>query len=207
MSDLAPETTITRSDLARSEEASISDIAHSDQADKYPTLSNNNENSILPSNDCQPLTPNPVPSTTLNKQKVQLYHAHTCSVEFDQYKKDMGVDAVVYTATTPEQPRPESNSEPYILAHDFISLLTFPANPESISYNPIASNACNNKEDILTQSQMFKAEDASKFIACQEDEINGLQKFDVMDICPISSLPPKSETIKLNLELQTKKVT
>ncbi len=32
------------------------------------------------------------------------------------------------------------------------------------------------------QSQMFKAEDADNFIKCQQDEIAGLTKFDVMDI-------------------------
>jgi hypothetical protein len=42
---------------------------------------------------------------------------------------------------------------------------------------------------------MFKADDAAKFIECQADEINGLRKFDVMDICPISSLPPRARLL------------
>jgi hypothetical protein len=50
--------------------------------------------------------------------------------------------------------------------------------------------ACNNKKDILTQSQMFKAEDANNFIQQERDEIEGLTKFKVIDIHPISDLPP-----------------
>jgi hypothetical protein len=138
------------------------------------------------------MIPNPISPLTPHKHKVQLYHAHHCSVEFKQYKKNTGVEAVVYTVTIPEQPEPDTRPDP---SPDLVSLLTFPANPESLSYNPIAFNACNNKEDILTQSQMFKAEDASKFIECQEDEINGLRKFDVMDVCPISSLPARAKLL------------
>jgi hypothetical protein len=59
----------------------------------------------------------------------------------------------------------------------------------------MAFNACNNKEDILTQSQMFKTEDKESFIACQQDNIAGLKKFKVMDIEHILQLPPKAKLL------------
>jgi hypothetical protein len=59
----------------------------------------------------------------------------------------------------------------------------------------VAYTACNNKEDILMQSQMFKASDAEYFIKCQMDEIARLTKFDVMEIYKIANLPPKAKLI------------
>ncbi len=100
----------------------------------------------------------------------------------------MGIDAAIYTDYYPTQP--ELVHSPMEQPHDFISLLTFPSNPYTFSRNPLALNVCNNKEDNMTQSQMFKAEDASKLIDCQAVEIDGFHKFDVMDACPVSSLPP-----------------
>jgi len=47
-----------------------------------------------------------------------------------------------------------------------------------------------NKQDILTQGQMFKAPDKQEFIRCQADEIGSLYDLDIMDAHPISSLPP-----------------
>ncbi len=136
---------------------------------------------------------NTLSPSLLDKPKVNLYHAHTCSLEFEQYKQTMGIEAAVYTASTMIKPANGVTSIQPL--HDFISLLTYPTNPETLPYNAIVLNACNNKEDILTQSQMFKADDAAKFIECQADEINGLRKFDVMDICPISSLPPRARLL------------
>jgi hypothetical protein len=42
---------------------------------------------------------------------------------------------------------------------------------------------------------MFKASDATQFIDCQQAEINGLKQFDVMDVCHISSLPPRAKLL------------
>lgn len=57
--------------------------------------------------------------------------------------------------------------QPHESPHTFISLLTYPYEPLSDSHPYLAFNACNKKEDILTQSQMLKSEDAMKFIASQ----------------------------------------
>jgi hypothetical protein len=201
------------SDLAKSEQAPISDLANiinssdiasvplyipSDHALTRDTANNDNR---LPSSTVwtAPLTHATLSITNTNqnplptKPHVQVFHAHKCSLEFEQYKKTMGIDAAVYTAQLPVESAPEPTT--IEIPDDFISLLTFPSNPDTISYNPIALHACSNKEDILTQSQMFKAEDTSKFIECQEAEIEGLQKFDVMDVCPISSLPPRAKLL------------
>lgn len=81
-----------------------------------------------------------------------------------------------------------------------MSLLAF---WQIISYHPMVFSTCNNKEDILTQSQMFKATYCPNFIACQHDKINGIKKFDVMDIKHISTLSSKGKIIKFYMELQT----
>ncbi len=54
---------------------------------------------------------------------------------------------------------------------------------------------CNNTGDILTQSQMFKVDDADQFIKSQQEEIAVLEKIDVMDIHPISDLPPRAKLL------------
>ena len=48
---------------------------------------------------------------------------------------------------------------------------------------------CDNKLDILTQSQMFKAPDADKFVTTQAMEIKGLMASGVMKAHPCTSLP------------------
>jgi hypothetical protein len=52
------------------------------------------------------------------------------------------------------------------------------------------SVTCNNSEDILTQSQMFKASDMDAFLGSQQAEITNLLKTDVMEPHPIHDLPP-----------------
>jgi hypothetical protein len=55
--------------------------------------------------------------------------------------------------------------------------------------------ALNNKEDTLTQSQMLKAPDLDKFIASQVPEIRGLEKMDVFEYKPISTLPHRARLL------------
>ncbi len=110
----------------------------------------------------------------------------------------MGIQAEVYTALraeTSSSPSPLTESDTPI-NDGFTSLLTYQTEsfvPEEPTY--VTFNACNNKEDILTQSQMFKADDSTDFIACQRDEIEGLKKFDVMNVEHISQLPPRAKLI------------
>jgi hypothetical protein len=66
---------------------------------------------------------------------------------------------------------------------------------QSSDTSPVQLDLGSNKEDILTQSQMLKTTDRNKFIDCQQSEIAGLKKFDVMDIHPISDLPPRARLI------------
>jgi hypothetical protein len=58
------------------------------------------------------------------------------------------------------------------------------------SLDTVSENAASNKEDILMQSQMFRTTDKAAFIGSQKTEIEGLQKFVVMDLHHISDLPP-----------------
>jgi hypothetical protein len=58
--------------------------------------------------------------------------------------------------------------------------------------NPTATTLASNKEDILSQSQMLKTTDRDAFIKSQIKEIDGLHKFDVMDLNPIAKLPPRA---------------
>jgi hypothetical protein len=54
---------------------------------------------------------------------------------------------------------------------------------------PVHPQPISNWEDVLTQSQMLKTPDKEDFIKSQKAEIDGLLKFDVIDIHHISSLP------------------
>jgi hypothetical protein len=69
-----------------------------------------------------------------NKPKVQLFHAHQCSVQFDQYKQSEGIDAAVYTAISSHHNSqvPTTPSSP----HNFISLLTYGCNPDTLPFTP-----------------------------------------------------------------------
>jgi hypothetical protein len=60
---------------------------------------------------------------------------------------------------------------------------------------PILQKEGDNKQDILTQGQMFKAPDKQEFIRCQADEIASLYDLDIMDAHPISSLPPRARLL------------
>jgi hypothetical protein len=88
-------------------------------------------------------------------------------------------------------------TQPAITEPDFYA--EAPVNPLSYAHfaatppsTPPMIPSASNKEDVLTQSQMLKAADSAQFIASQQSEIDGLTKFDVMDIDHISSLPPKA---------------
>ena len=57
--------------------------------------------------------------------------------------------------------------------------------------NPLAfATGTKNNPDILSQGQMFKAEDREKFIASQLPEIQGLVDANVFEFRSMSDLPP-----------------
>jgi hypothetical protein len=126
--------------------------------------------------------------------KLNRIQAHHCSTEFSSWKTTTDINADVYHVP----PSPQTSQTPLVppaLQHDFVSLLTYQESPLTSSYHPMSFTASPTNEDILTQSQMFKAEDSQEFISCQQAEINGLRKFDVMDIHHISTLPPKAKLL------------
>jgi hypothetical protein len=131
-------------------------------------------------------------------------HAKLGSINFKHYAASKGIEPIIYKAhmdvpesSTPSPPLPAvSMDESHNLSYTFTSLLSYASTTSDIAYNsPAAYTACNNKEDILTQSQMFKATDAAEFIKCQKDEIDGLTKFNVMEIHKIADLPPRAKLI------------
>jgi hypothetical protein len=113
-----------------------------------------------------------------------------CSAALQEYQQLHGLNATVYVATS---------TVPYIDDSDAPAMTV----PSGNILSPLAPTAAmptistprDNKNDILTQGQMFKAQDVAKFIACQQDEINALYDLDIMDALPISSLPPKARLL------------
>ncbi len=147
----------------------------------------------------QTVDSNAMPNTSNLKQKDKTYLcANQCSHNFQQYKHDNGIAAEIYTACSAtiiqELTLTNADDTPDDI-HSFISLLTYHHFSSQDSYEPFAFMSCNNKEDILTQSQMQTASDSDKFITSQWTELEGLLKFDVMEIHHISELPPKARLI------------
>jgi len=125
--------------------------------------------------------------------KLNLVQVNNCSLTLQAWKDANGVNATVYhiaqdtwnNADDSNILRPENPSILLSYAH----LVTL--DPSKQSPPSVASN----KEDVLTQSQMLKASDSQCFIQSQNDEIAGLEKFYVMDIHPISSLPKSTKLL------------
>jgi hypothetical protein len=135
-------------------------------------------------------------STIIDHSKTRINLVSTpCSLPFKELQANLGIHAEVYTAQVSAKdavPAMTTHSPP---CDNFVSLLTYTASLSDVSEHLTAYMACNNKEDILTQSQMLKAHDSAEFIACQRTEITGLQQFDVMDIEHISNLPAKAKLL------------
>jgi hypothetical protein len=115
-----------------------------------------------------------------------------CSDGLEAYKVAKGIIAHVYTAVStvydPTPPLVPVKEEPF---HKHIL-----SNTALLSEVPTVSlTGSDNKTDILTQGQMFKAPDASKFVACQADEIASLHELDIMDIQPIQNLPHRARLL------------
>ena len=114
-------------------------------------------------------------------------HKMACSAILHDYQTLHGLNANVFTASSsaviPELPLPFAQhvSSSNILAHTAL-----------VDAEEILPTESDNKTDILTQGQMFKAPDAQKFIQCQKDEMDTLHDMDIMDVLPIESLPPRA---------------
>lgn len=128
------------------------------------------------------------------RPKLNRLQVNTCSADLSSWKTNKGVAADVYHV--PKRHHDSVTSLiPDTIPNDFVSLLTYQDSPLSLSYHPMTFAASPTNEDILTQSQMFKAPDSEEFINCQKAEIEGIRKFDVIDIRHISTLPPKAKLL------------
>ena len=146
----------------------------------------------------QPQDPNTTSSTPtayINLQPV------ACSAVFLAQQQSRGEYANIYTAhsslTTHLDPNNSPPDIPPQTSTDDGSLLSYalPAMASTTTPDPTSQDQSNNKTDILTQSQMFKALDKDKFLGCQADEINSLYPLDIMDAYPTSTLPPKAKLL------------
>jgi hypothetical protein len=127
--------------------------------------------------------------------KYNMVQVHTCSTELHQWKNDNGISADVYQLIDPKSseqlplslPLSDSQSPICFLSYTYIAQTPDESSPPSA----IASN----KEDTLMQSQMLKTLDKDAFIKSQVTKIDGLQKFDVMDLHLIAHLPPRARLL------------
>lgn len=138
-------------------------------------------------------------SATLPKMQL---HSKTCSINFQQWADWCGIGSNIFTAVLPcvasadsktlaPEVQPDAHSQ-----YTFSSLLSYSMSLSEIEIqSPTAYLAWNNANDILTQSPMLKTEDAEQFIQSRQDEITGLNKFEVIDIHHISELPAKAKLI------------
>jgi hypothetical protein len=98
----------------------------------------------------------------------------------------------------------DPNNDPNISTHPLHVLSTATCLPEpDPCHTTWAFPAIDNKADTLTQSQMFKASNATQFLASQPAEISGLIKMGVFYIQPMTSKPARA-TLLLSTILDLK---
>jgi hypothetical protein len=162
-----------------------------------------NMNVSEPLNDVANMNVSETPTLSQRPKKLNLVKAYLSTLAMRQWQDEHGIDASVYRVTDPTVSSPSDNastsvfselSEPHaefldLLLLSYVHLVQTEVAPEPLHV------MSSNKEDILTQCQMLKTEDKAKFIESQKAEIEGLLKFDVMDIHPISKLPPKARLL------------
>jgi hypothetical protein len=115
-----------------------------------------------------------------------------CSAALRDYQALHGLNVKVYIAEAMQPSSPLESSVPEVSS--FENHLLQQPNPEP-GPTPVSLTASDNKQDILTQGQMFKAPDAEKFIACQVDEITSLYDLDIMESFPITTLPSRARLL------------
>ncbi len=90
----------------------------------------------------------------------------------------------------------DPNNDPNISTHPLHVLSTATCLPEpDPCHTTWAFPAIDNKADTLTQSQMFKASNATQFLASQPAEISGLIKMGVFYIQPMTSKPARAKLL------------
>jgi hypothetical protein len=141
---------------------------------------NQSVRTVLPTN----RVPSPTPPTDS--------HHSPCLQQSQTQLTQRGIHAAVYAASLPNTQSslintPVAEITGNVTSHQQINNIL--ANPLAYvitstveNKSPHDSTACNNSEDILTQSQMFKADDHQLFIDSQQAEIENLVKSDVMAV-------------------------
>jgi hypothetical protein len=163
----------------------------------HPSINSNHDNRF---NDtkaaaAQNQTANQAANTHMQKPapKLNLVQVNNCSLTLQAWKDTNGVNATVYHIP---QDTWNNADDSNILSPGNPSILLFYAHLVTLDPSKQSQpNVASNKEDVLTQFQMLKASDSQCFIQSQSDEIAGLEKFDVMDIHPISSLPKSTKLL------------
>lgn len=130
-------------------------------------------------------------------KKLNLVKAYTNTLAMRQWQDENGVDAGIYRIQDPMAVTlskiPVASDLP--IDSPDLTLLSYAHLAHAEVAPELLQVMSSNKEDILTQSQMLKTEDKAKFIESQKAEIEGLLKFDVMDIHPIAQLPPEARLL------------
>jgi hypothetical protein len=123
----------------------------------------------------------------------------TCSASMEDYKRQQGIQASGFIATpVPSFTYTEtSNSADTVptSVDSFSNPLTYTSEFTFTTAATLSTSTCNNKEDILMQSQILKDNNSSLFIKSQQAEINNLVKTDLMMPHPIQELPPRAKLI------------
>jgi hypothetical protein len=137
------------------------------------------------------LTQFDIPDSPDLKSVLPQYDRCDRSNYYSSYKKRRGIEGTIQilVSSTAYQPNPytlsgSDSSLSYNIFSSFIDLPVETQDPFLYSFPAI-----DNKTDTLTQSQMFKDQDAPKFIASQAPELKGLKDLDVFDIKPMSAKP------------------
>jgi hypothetical protein len=124
------------------------------------------------------------------------YQIQSGQSAFQALTAHFGISGHVYTCPTQND---QSNTTCNVLPADplhptaFTAIYDLPTLPGE--HDIQANLAVNNKDDTLTQSQMFKATDAEAFLTVQEPEIRGLEKMGVFQYEHISTLPPQARLL------------
>jgi hypothetical protein len=134
---------------------------------------------------------------TSHSIKLNLVPAQCCSAHLSAWKQQMGINAEVHHVLGPHCP-PDMNDMTCRRNQDLVpmtplSYAHLAAIPDENTIHPPPT--ASNREDILTQSQMLKTSDKHDFIHSQKAEIEGLEKFDVMNIHPMASLPRQAKVL------------
>lgn len=135
-------------------------------------------------------------NTKADTIKLNLVPTACHSLSFIKWKRKHGISAHVHNVQNPA-------AATSLLPEDILPIQNESIDLQPLSYAHIAVSAVaegahmlvSNNEDILTQSQMLKTSDKEHFITSQKGEIEGLLKFDVMDIHPIASLPRSAKLL------------